>query len=76
MSNHQVFDGLINLFSASIDQQQQQQRQQQDELWILLLLTIFLNYQKPNVSFFEKKIQNFNCLAQLFFHYYCRQIHM
>ncbi|XP_075591311.1 armadillo-like helical domain-containing protein 3 [Dermatophagoides farinae] len=56
MSNHQVFDGLINLFSASIDQQQQQQRQQQDELWILLLLTIFLNYQKPNTNPYVMKL--------------------
>lgn len=67
MSNHQVFDGLINLFSASIDQQQQQQRQQQDELWILLLLTIFLNYQKPNVSFFEKKNSKFQLFSSIIF---------
>ncbi|OTF73854.1 NHL repeat-containing protein 2-like protein [Euroglyphus maynei] len=53
MSNHQIFDGLINLFIAT--NLQQTDKQQDDELWILLVLTIFLNYQKPNTNPFVMK---------------------
>lgn len=54
MSNHRIFDGLMNLFiSANLNHSiADKQQQHQDELWILLVLTIFLNYQKPNVRFF------------------------
>ncbi|XP_075676447.1 armadillo-like helical domain-containing protein 3 isoform X1 [Dermatophagoides pteronyssinus] len=56
MSNHRIFDGLMNLFISANLNHSIADKQQHDELWILLVLTIFLNYQKPNTNPFMIKL--------------------